>query len=450
MNSRYSWSMLLLATVLIVGSPVWGQGSKPLRLAPGETGTIRLVAASGPLDNPLKGWCPYTDAGPIHQPYSMVFKYISWRELEPTPGDYRFDEWEATWDQGLGRDRHVIFRVYIDYPSKPSGLPQWVRDLGVEERPYEVYGGGRTPDYNDPRLLAGVERLIAKLGERYDTHPRVAFIQLGLLGFWGEWHTYPHTEWAPSSDTERKVIAAYRRAFPNKVVMARYARDNAGEQAWLGFHDDMFPEDTDNGQDWAFLAEIRRAGRSENWKVAVVGGELVPGQAERWLGAEYLLTKQMLERSHFSWVGPYGPPLLASQQDAYVQRSEELVRRMGYEFQLTRVVLSRAKPQQLQVQVSLKNQGVAPFYYRWPAQCALLDSAGNIAWVGTTEWDVRQWLPGEHVVAAKWPLDLKPGIYRVALGIQDPWTKRLAIRFANDAPVLNGWTVVATVEWQGE
>jgi hypothetical protein len=135
--------MLLLATVLIVGSPVWGQGNKPLRLAPGETGTIRLVAASGPLDNPLKGWCPYTDAGPIHQPYSMVFKYISWRELEPTPGDYRFDEWEATWDQGLGRDRHVIFRVYIDYPSKPSGLPQWVRDLGVEERPYEVYGGGR-------------------------------------------------------------------------------------------------------------------------------------------------------------------------------------------------------------------------------------------------------------------------------------------------------------------
>ncbi len=55
---------------------------------------IRPRAMAGPLDNPLKGWCPYTDAGEIHQPYSMVFQYISWRELEPVEGEFRFDEWE--------------------------------------------------------------------------------------------------------------------------------------------------------------------------------------------------------------------------------------------------------------------------------------------------------------------------------------------------------------------
>ena len=33
----------------------------------------------GPLDNPMKGWCPFTDAGRITQPYSMVF---SFRRLE--------------------------------------------------------------------------------------------------------------------------------------------------------------------------------------------------------------------------------------------------------------------------------------------------------------------------------------------------------------------------------
>src|SRR3954462_10963166 len=34
---------------------------------------VRPGPAPGPLDNPLKGWCPYADAGPIRQPYPMVF-----------------------------------------------------------------------------------------------------------------------------------------------------------------------------------------------------------------------------------------------------------------------------------------------------------------------------------------------------------------------------------------
>jgi len=42
-------------------------------LAPAGEVVVCPEAAPGPLDNPLKGWCPYTDAGPIHQPYSMVF-----------------------------------------------------------------------------------------------------------------------------------------------------------------------------------------------------------------------------------------------------------------------------------------------------------------------------------------------------------------------------------------
>ena len=37
---------------------------------------IHPEAAPGPLDNPLKGYCVYTDAGKIHRPYSMVYFYM--------------------------------------------------------------------------------------------------------------------------------------------------------------------------------------------------------------------------------------------------------------------------------------------------------------------------------------------------------------------------------------
>lgn len=84
--------------------------------------TVRPQAQPGPLDNPLKGWCPYTNAGKIAQPYSMVFQYVSWRELEPVENDFRFADWEKSWDVEAARGRHIIFRVYIDYPKKESGL----------------------------------------------------------------------------------------------------------------------------------------------------------------------------------------------------------------------------------------------------------------------------------------------------------------------------------------
>ena len=45
----------------------------------------------------------------------------------------------------------------------------------------------------------------------------------------------------------------------------------------------------------------------------------------------------MVERGHFSWVGPYCPALDNSRSPEFRQRSESLVRRMGYQFRLTEI-----------------------------------------------------------------------------------------------------------------
>jgi hypothetical protein len=419
-------------------------------------GTIRLHAddvivkplpAPGPLDNPLKGWCPYTDAGEINQPYSMVFQYVPWSKLEPREGDFQFEAWEKSWNVDAARDKHIIFRVFVDYPSLPSGLPAWLRTAGVNEVAYQEHGGGVSPDYNDPKLVAAMERFIDALGKRYNKHPRIAFIQLGLLGFWGEWHTWPRGEMYASPQTEQCIIDAYRRAFPDKSLMVRYARDHAGQQPWIGFHDDMFPQDTDNGKDWSFLAGIRDAGRTGNWKRAVVGGEMVPNQAKRWLGQDYETTFTMLQRAHFSWVGPYCPALERSQDPAFRDRSETLVRSMGYEFQLTELRhpgVAKAN-ENIRISLSGNNTGVAPFYYPWPVEWALLDSTGKVLTAQKTDWDLRNWLPGPFAADAEVEFDVPAGEYQLALGIRDPWQNRPAIKFANRLQPIDGWTVVSTL-----
>lgn len=412
-----------------------------------EETIVEFAPAPGPLDNPLKGWCPYTDAGEIHQPYSMVYFYVPWKKLEPAEGHYQFEDWEHEWDVDQARGKHIIFRVYIDYPSEPSGLPDWLRTAGVKETPYKDHGGGRSPDYDDPRMVKAMTRLIAALGKQYNNHPRIAFVQLGLLGFWGEWHTWPTEKLAPSLETERRVIDAYRAAFPNKSLMVRYSRDYAGKQAWIGFHDDMFPQDTDNGKDWSFLAGVRKANRNDNWKTAVVGGEMVPNKAKKWLGDGFDTTLEMAKRAHFTWVGPYCPALERSKDEMYRQRSEALVRKMGYEYQLAELKHSpeAAKGQAIRLSLKGANTGVAPFYYPWPVELALINSAGDVVGSTTTGWDIRTWLPGTFVEDGEFTFDVPPGEYELALGIRDPWTKLPRIRFANELRTAKGWSLLSRV-----
>jgi hypothetical protein len=418
---------------------------------------VRFDPAPGPLDNPLKGWCVYTD-GPIYQPYSMVFRYVSWRELEPREGEYRFAEWEQkTWEVPQARGKHIVLRVYVDYPAMASGLPDWIREKGVAETPYTDHGGGKSPDYNHPAMATGLERLIAALGQRYDTHPRIAFLQLGLLGFWGEWHTWPRENLFASEAIRKRVVDAYRHAFPHKNLMARYAREYPGQQAWLGFHDDYFPEDTgDEGpeKDWHFLHNLRKSGRDTNWKRSVIGGEMIPHEGKNalyWLGnaERFAFTLKRAEETHFSWIGPYSPALEKPPSPEFTARAERLVQRMGYEYRLTELrcpeTVSHGKP--FVFTLTGENQGVAPFYYPWAVHLALLNDANQVVEQRALDGaDIRTWLPGPFTLRKPTLFrTAAPGRYRLAVGIVDPWSKKPTPGFANRLPRVKGWNVLTSL-----
>jgi hypothetical protein len=410
---------------------------------------IHPKSAPGPLDNPLKGYCVYTDAGSIHRPYSMVFLYVPWKKIEPTEGQYAFAEWEKTaWAHKAAVGKHVVLRVYADYPGESSGVPDWLLEKGVTRKSYKNYGGGLSPDYDHPDTVSALEELIAAMGTRYNLNPRVAFIQLGLLGFWGEWHTYPRDELFASEKTQRKVLEAYRKDFPEKQLMARYADGLPGRYPLMGFHDDMFPEDTDNGKDWSFLARMRRAKRIDTWKRTVIGGEMVPHAARKWLGKKWNVTLDMLKRSHFTWVGPYGPALQGKASHEFVENSDELVRRMGYQYRLREIrhprIIDPGRP--FKVLIQGVNDGVAPFYYPWPVKLAWMDVQSQVISSTTLKDDIRGWLPGEFAIDGNLRTPTGEGIYRLAIGIEDPWTRNPGIRFANKLPVSRGWTILSEIE----
>lgn len=409
---------------------------------------VNLPAGPGPLDNPLKGWGTYADAGPIRQPYSMVYFYVPWKQLEPTPGHYEFAAWEKkVWDAKAARGKHVIFRVYLDYPGQPTGVPDWLIAEGLKFRHYTDYGGGMSPDYDDPRLVAGLTRLIAAMGARYDHDPRVAFIALGMLGYWGEWHTYPHVDWFASPATQAAIVAAYHKAFPDKILMGRYPTGVLGEQPWIGYHDDMIPSDTLGPDDWMFLPQMRKSGRMENWRSAVIGGEMVPQEAQKWLGDGYPTMLAAVNQAHLTWIGPYSPAIDPDQSPQFVARCRELIRRMGYQFELNKLSCPEAvgRGDRLRIALDGTNQGVAPFYYPWQVRVALLSAHGRVVKSIPLDVDIRKWQPGPFRFTAKPAIAAPAGDYGLAIGIIDPFTGEPAIRFANSLPCVNGWTILTTI-----
>ena len=410
---------------------------------------LALPAGPSPLDNPLKGWCAYSDPGFVHAlPVSMAYSYASWRELEPRPGVFAWEAFEKKWESPLARGKHVILRLFLEYPKEPTGLPQWVIDSGVKRTPYDTkeVGKGLCPDWDDPRLLEPLLRFIAAFGQRYNSHPRVAFLQLGTLGFWGEWHTWPVDKLMASLETQKKVVAAYKAAFPDVPIHARYPHDGTNH-AWLGYHDDMIPQDSLGPDAWQFLPALKKAGRTENWKAAPFGGEMEPGRAKKWLGEGWATLQKSVEQLHFSWIGPYCPANdkdLTSEQKA---NADALVRRMGYSFRLTQLTYATDASDVLRITLDGVNEGVAPFYRNWPLEVGILDAAGRDVTLTRPSADLRRWLPGPFSVKASLRGIPKLPKLRLAVRVVDPWEgAALPLRFANKLPVVRGgWTELTTL-----
>lgn len=89
------------------------------------------------------------------------------------------------------RSSHAVLRFWLDSPGSSTGVPQFLLDGGLERTTYTEYGGGESPDYDSEALLTAIEGFVAGFGDRYDGDPRIYVIQIGILGFWGEWSGPP-------------------------------------------------------------------------------------------------------------------------------------------------------------------------------------------------------------------------------------------------------------------
>ena len=406
----------------------------------------------GALRNPLMGFA--TGLWPNNERYdwgTLARDNIPWNVLENREGD-GLDKIRAVcaarWKEAAAHNVKVVPRVYLRWSAENETY--WPADM-------------ITGDYSSPQFQRRLVRLIHRLGQAWDGDPRVAYVQMGLIGRWGEHHT-------PSvSPALQKLMGdAFTEAFPHKRVLVRHPWDFAGYK--FGIYWDSFAH---ADQDYHAQGILKLGPR---WQIAPMGGETAydwghykvqPGAGPDDTLADpghhaYLIDMiRQLHCSHLGWVGDYDRKNAEARAGAV-----EVQKAFGYRFvpEEARFPARLTPGRAFSVTLAVRNTGSTPFYYAWPVRLFLLDArtrrpVWGADWAGL---DIREWLPGDfwqppaqsyarppllYWAAGRFtaPSRLPAGRYLLAVAICDPAGNRPSARFAAAEYVRGGFLPLGDV-----
>ncbi len=419
-----------------------------------------LASGTEPEANPLKGFIPYAQKF-TDFPHSMEWSYFPVNAVMKGPKTFDWTVVDKALRQISGRRHQTALRFYLDYPTKKSGIPAYLIKGGLETHEYTDFnnnGVSVSPNYEDPNLRAAMSSFIAALGKRYDGDPRIGFVQAGLLGFWGEWHTYPHNgengmqNWFASDTVQKEVLTSYVSAFPHTQLEVRTPTAINASMP-IGYHDDSFALETMRSSlGWHFMDLMDAQKTAEKWQHYSVGGELRPelqgclfsiaGCAKIEDGGDNDFYGS-LAQTHASWLlnqAAFDPGFTDSEKTRAVAASESL----GYSFRATKVLLpGKTRAKTVPVGLAVTDTGVAPFYYPWTIGLAVVDSRGKVVRTATTKWKLNSIASGSTRQFDGY-LDLgglKAGRYRIVAQGTNPMAGGMPVRFSNATQDQdkNGW-----------
>lgn len=414
-----------------------------------QASTLRFTyeASDAELINPYMGnaiWAAEEDEH--EQPFTLVYANLTWAELEPIEGTYDFGAFEerCQFDKWRAVGKRMILRFVMDLPGekKHADIPDWLRKRTKGDFYKVSYGRGYCPDYADEALIAEHKKVIAALGERYDGDPFVAFVELGSLGHWGEWHINDGAGQMPPEDVRDRYARAYTDAFAHTYLLMRRPFAFAAQNG-LGLYNDAAgrPDSTQIWLDWIENGGAYDATDEPNalapmpdaWKTQPIGGELATSmEAEEYLLDGLEETISLFVRSHASWIAP-GSFVDVERGGDMQAALDELMRKLGYRLRIETASVGEDGS----LTLAWTNDGCAPFYFDWQP-CVRLRRADGTRTVLALDMKLSDVLPGE-TLSATVSLPALTGAAVVEAAILDPLTGRPGVALAMHAACEDGW-----------
>lgn len=396
--------------------------------------------------NPLMGYAPCAWNSEVGDDISLLYMDITWAELEPEEGQYAWESIEKENQLSRWREegKHIILRFVCDVPGKEQhmDIPEWLYEKTDHAGTWynTGLGSGFAPDYNNEQLIQYHEKAVKALGEHLGQDGLISYIELGSLGHWGEWHvSYADgIQRLPEESVREQYVSAWAEAFPDAMILMRRSFSHAAKYG-LGLYNDMAGEPNET-ESW--LKEIQNGGdlsqtdekgaiasMPDFWKTAPVGGEFTSSLSmEEMLDTNLSQTVELIRESHTTFLGPN----IANK--TYQQGYETVLKNMGYRLWVSEASISwdlRGS----KLEMSWRNDGVAPFYKDWPVWIFITDEDGEIVEQKQVEIALSSVFPGEEIktetqLDTKRIPDLVEKKYKISVGIEDPMTGKMNLRMA--------------------
>jgi hypothetical protein len=452
----------------------------------GQQVMIRPEPTDDLLTNPGMGWetfgypRPADNHLPDEIPSTIQYVRLGWGKLEPQPGtiDTAFLKGKITESRRTGQQ--LALRVKCCNPDKRTREhPTWLGNVGGRELLVDFNGGPADiliPDMDDPVVLDRHVDFIRRLGATLDGHPGVAHIDLGSIGWWGEWHmTRCKAASLPSLESRQRVIDAYMSAFRKTPLLMLIGAGECTAYAvkkGAGWRADSLGDMGSFASTWNHMrdiypAAIRTHGLENAWRRAPVAFEPPHTLAEfvekGWPARHIFNYALALHGSTFN-----GKSAPLPDDPAFRDELRQFLRRLGY-----RLVLEElAHPTSVQPGASLdvtmkwRNVGSAPCYrpYRLAYRLTGRDGFRTVIVGGVT---VDQWLPGSvelfteefltsapdlppgplHDVTDRFqiPADAPEGECELAIGVVDVKGERPVVQLGIEGRSADGWYPLSRV-----
>lgn len=457
---------LLVGFALIASNSAMGQNEEGVRVVvPKEIDDL--------LANPGMGWETFHRTGdqdanlPHWIPSTVHYVRWGWNVLEPEPGRLNATLFEETLQQTRAAGQKLAFRVMCCSPAPDAPYhPRWLRgEISCDYQGKTV----RIPDFDHPDVLKQHLDFIRRLGGKYDGHPDIDHVDLGSIGWWGEWHLSGSQQCKlPSLASRMAVVDAYLGAFRKTPLLMlleggeclkHATRHGAGWRADclgdLGLFADRW-----NHMRQGYPAWLQQSGALNVWRKSPVAWETC-GDMRDWISRGWSLRYifNYALALHASYINNKSAPLPADASSR--AEIERFLRRLGY-----RLVLKEWKhPLRVKAGTALRlsmkwqNLGSAPCYRPYRLAYRLTDDHGR-AFVGVGNLTVNRWLPGsidvfteqffreprdlppgeimnesDHVILAE---NLRPGRYALSLAVVDH-RQQPVVRLAIAGREEDGW-----------
>jgi hypothetical protein len=395
---------------------------------------------------------------------------VYWRYLEPEMGKYNWEMIDKALKTANERGQTLALRIapYGSGTDERRDVPAWYRAM-VGDRTEWLPDGreGWKVDAEDPRYARYFGRAIAELGKRYDGHPDFEYVDVSIVGFWGEGRGSAIL----TEKTRAALVNAYTDNFKKTPLVMLLTDEKTNKyglsQANVGFRFDCvgdlgFWDQTENQVGFNHMYDyypqtIINYGMKDAWKTAPVSLE-VCGTIKSWKAppdscqycqgysmddVRYIIDETLKWRISSFNAKSSGVP------EEWRPLIDEWLNKMGYRFVLRQFSYPQyvAQGGKIDFQSWWDNKGVAPIYNKnFLLAMRLTNEKGSQVFI--TDADINSWFPGDNLYydAIYVPWDMPAGSYQLQIGIVDRQSHEPRVNLAIEGRDTEGWYSLGEIE----